>query len=144
VSSLITERSVNYFNELETVMSKTAIVVFSDPAHGGEEALGRLFNAMFLTLELKDRNEDVSLIFQGTGARWPGEIVKPTHPAHPLYEAIQDKIAGICGGCADVFGATADAQSTGHALVRDKAIPGTTGILDLSKYLSDGYRLLTF
>jgi hypothetical protein len=125
-------------------MPKTAIVVFSDPKSGGEEALGRLFNAMFLTKELKDRKEDVSLIFQGAGARWPAEIVKPDHPAHKLYEAISEKVDGICGGCADVFGATEEAKKTGHKLVRDKDIPGTSGILDLSRYLADGYRLLTF
>jgi hypothetical protein len=58
-------------------MSKTAIVVFSDPKAGSEEALGRLFNAMFLTLELKEKGQEVSLIFQGAGTRWPGEITKP-------------------------------------------------------------------
>ena len=29
-------------------------------------------------------------------------------------------------------------------IVRDKEIPGTNGILDLSRYLDDGYRLITF
>ena len=52
-------------------MTKTAIVIFSDPTHGGEEALGRLFNAMFLTLELKEKGQPVELLFQGTGTRWP-------------------------------------------------------------------------
>jgi hypothetical protein len=36
-------------------MSKTAIVVSSDPQSGGDEALGRLFNAMFLPLEAAGR-----------------------------------------------------------------------------------------
>ena len=46
-------------------MTKTLIVLFSDPTHGGEEALGRLFNAMFLTLELKEKHQHVELLFQG-------------------------------------------------------------------------------
>lgn len=125
-------------------MSKTAIVVFSDPKSGGEEALGRLFNAMFLTLELKEKAQDVALVFQGAGARWPAEIVQPAHPANALYQAVMDKVAGICGGCADVFGATAGAEKTGLHLVRERAIPGTSGILDLSRYLDQGYRLVTF
>jgi sulfur relay (sulfurtransferase) complex TusBCD TusD component (DsrE family) len=125
-------------------MSKTAIVLFSDPAHGGEEALGRLFNAMFLTLELKEKGQTVELLFQGAGTRWPAEIVKPAHPAHALFQAIADKVAGICGGCADVFGATDGASATGIAMIREKAIPGTSGIADLSRYLDDGYRLVTF
>lgn len=125
-------------------MTKTAIVVFSDPTHGGEEALGRLFNAMFLTLELKEKGQPVELLFQGTGTRWPNEIGKPAHPAHQLFQAVADKVAGICGGCADVFGATEDATATGIPLIREKAIPGTSGIADLSKYLDEGSRVITF
>ena len=125
-------------------MSKTAIVLFSDPKAGGEDALGRLFNAMFLTLELKDKGQEVALIFQGAGARWPAEVTQPTHPAHALYHAVADKIAGVCGGCADVFGATEGVKATGLTLVRDRQIPGTAGILDLSRYLDQGFRLVTF
>ena len=125
-------------------MSKTAIVIFSDPKAGGEEALGRLFNAMFLTLELKDKGQEVALIFQGAGARWPAEVTQPAHPAYALYNAVAEKGAGVCGGCADVFGATAGAKATGLPLVRDRQIPGTAGILDLSRYLDQGFRLVTF
>lgn len=123
---------------------RTTIVVFSDPAHGGEEALGRLFNALFLTLELKEKGQPVELLFQGTGTRWPGEFVKPAHPAHQLFQAVADKVAGVCGGCADVFGATDDAAATGIRLIREKEIPGTSGVADLSKYLDEGSRLITF
>ncbi len=123
---------------------KTAIVLFSDPKSGGEEALGRLFNALFLTLELKEKDQDVSLIFQGAGARWPAEIANPTHPAYALYQSVAEHVAGVCGGCADVFGAAEDANKMGLALIRDRKIPGTTGILDLSRYLDEGYRLITF
>lgn len=125
-------------------MNKTAIVVFSDPANGGEEALGRLFNAMFLALELKEKKQDVELLFQGAGSRWPAEIVRPAHPAHQLYLAVADTVAGVCGGCADVFGATEEAAATGLTLIREKAIPGTSGVADLSRYLDHGYRLITF
>lgn len=125
-------------------MSKTAIVVFSDPKAGSEEALGRLFNALFVTYELKEKKQDVALIFQGAGVRWASEITKSNHPANPLYKAVQDKIVGVCGGCADVFGATDDVKAAGVTLVREKAIPGVGSIIDLSKYLDAGYRLLTF
>jgi hypothetical protein len=125
-------------------MSKTAIVVFSDPKAGGEDALGRFFNAMFLTLELKEKGQEVELVFQGAGARWPAEVTKPAHPANALYNAVRDKVAGVCGGCADVFGATEGAERTGLKLIRERAIPGTAGILDLSRYLDSGWRLVTF
>lgn len=125
-------------------MTKTLIVVFSDPKAGGEEALGRLFNALFLALELKEKGAEVELAFQGAGARWPETVTKPGHPANALYNEVRDKVAGVCGGCADVFGATDGARAAGVKLVREKQIPGTTGILDLSRYLGADWRLVTF
>lgn len=125
-------------------MSKTAIVIYSDPKAGTDEALGRLFNALFLAFELKEKGQEAAIIFQGAGTRWPAELVQPEHPAHALFKAVESGIAGICGGCADVFGAAEDARKTGIRLDYDKAIPGTPGILDLSSYLDDGFRLVTF
>ena len=125
-------------------MSNTAIVVFSDPKSGSDEALGRLFNALFLTHELKEKGEKVGLIFQGAGARWAAEVVKPDHPAHAIFKAVEDKVLGVCGGCADVFGATKEAEASGLRLVHEEEIPGTTGVLDLSRYVADGMRLVTF
>ena len=122
---------------------KTVIVVFSDPKAGSEEALGRVFNALFLAYELKEKKKDFDLVFQGAGVRWPAELSRAGHPAHALYEAVQDRIVA-CGGCADVFGAGAGLAPTGIALVRDMSIPGTTGVLDLSRHLEAGHRLVTF
>lgn len=124
-------------------MSKTAIVVFSDP-RAGEEALGRLFNAMFVAYALKEKKQDVALMFQGAGARWAAELVNPAHPAHSLYTAVRDTVAGACGGCADVFGATDAIKQTDIPLLRELQIPGTTGVIDLSGYLDRGYRLIAF
>ncbi|MEW6320493.1 MAG: DsrE family protein [Acidobacteriota bacterium] len=125
-------------------MSKTAIVIFSDPKSGSDEALGRLFNGMFVAYELLEKKQEVVLIFQGAGVRWASELVKPEHPAHALYAAVKDCVVGVCGGCADVFGATADARAAGATLIHEKAIPGTSGIVDISKYLDAGYRVLNY
>lgn len=125
-------------------MSKTAIVIYSDPKAGSDEALGRLFNGMFVAYELLEKKQDVVLMFQGAGVRWASEIVKPDHPAHALYDAVKDSVLGACGGCADVFGATAAVRGSGLPLINEKKIPGTSGIIDLSKYIDDGYRVLTF
>lgn len=124
-------------------MTKTAVVVFSDPKSGSDEALGRLLNALILTHELRTDGAEVDLIFQGAGSRWPEVVSKPDHPADELYAAVKDR-AVICGGCADVFGATEGATATGLDLVRDRDIPGTTGVADLSKYLGGDTRLVSF
>ena len=125
-------------------MSKTAIVIYSDPSTGSDEAVGRLFNALFVAYELKEKKQEVALIFQGTGVRWINEINKPDHPAFALYDAVKDTVDGACRGCADLFGATEAVKAAGVALVSEKAIPGTSGIIDLSNYLDSGYRILTF
>lgn len=124
-------------------MSKTAIVLFSDPKAGSEESLGRLFNALFLTYDLKERKEEVALIFQGTGIRWATELAKADHPAAPLFRAVQDKVVGVCGGCADVFGSASEVEATGFPVGRDLKIPGTNGVISLAGYLSKGYTLVT-
>ncbi len=59
--------------------TKTAIVVLSDP-QAGEEALGRLFNALAATYDFKQRHQDVQLIFQGTGTRWTGLLTENRSP----------------------------------------------------------------
>ncbi|WP_428670302.1 hypothetical protein [Roseibium sp.] len=125
-------------------MPKTAIIVMSDPNTGGEEALGRVFNALVLTLSLKEKGEDVDLSFQGTGTRWPAELVKPAHPANGLYEAVRDRISGVSGGCADLFGAAQGVSDLGLSLTRDRALPRTHGLADLSKYIGAGSTLLVF
>jgi sulfur relay (sulfurtransferase) complex TusBCD TusD component (DsrE family) len=125
-------------------VTHTAVVVLSDPLHGGDEALGRLLNALFLTRTLDARGEPVSLVFQGAGARWPAEIVQPGHPAGEHYRAVQAKVHGVCGGCADAFGATERTEAAGIPLAREIDLPGTTGIIDLSRFLGAGDRIVIF
>jgi len=123
--------------------TKIAIVVLSDP-RGGDEAFGRLFNALAATYEFKQQHHDVQLVFQGTGTRWTGVLTQRDHPAHALYKAIEDKVVGVSSGCADVFGARDDAEHNGFALITANAVPGTSGLPSLATYAADGYAILTF
>lgn len=119
---------------------KTAILVFSDPKAGSEESLGRVFNALATVYEYKNAGEDVAVYFQGTGTRWPEELLKTDHPAHKLFKEIEDKVVGVSCGCADVFGANA----SGFDLITDNKIPGTTGLPSLVSMQKEGYNILTF
>ncbi len=67
-------------------MSKTAIIIYSDPKSGSEEALGRLFNGLFLAYELKEKKAGRRRRLPGAGTRWPTQLVKADHAAHALYE----------------------------------------------------------
>jgi hypothetical protein len=133
---------VNY--EKEKQMTKTAVVVFSDPNSKSDEALGRLFNALFLVHDLQNKKQEVALIFQGAGVRWLGEVVKPDHPAHTLYSTVEKQTILACGGCGDVFGASKEVEASGVKISRELPIPGTTGILSLANYIVDGYQIVNF
>ena len=122
---------------------KTAIVVLSDPKNG-EEALGRVFNALAAAHDFKSRKEEVSLVFQGTGTRWASLLTAPDHPAHALYKAVEDTVAGVSCACADVFGARSDAERSGFSVIQTNAVPGTSGLASLAKYVTEGYTVLTF
>lgn len=71
---------------------KTAIIIMSDPKSGSEEALGRVFNALALASECKQKGDEVAVVFNGTGTRWPGELTKLSHPANGLYNAVRDVV----------------------------------------------------
>lgn len=122
---------------------KTAIVILSDPK-AGEDALGRAFNGLAAAYDYKQNGDDVTVLFQGAGTRWIAELGNADHPAHGLFEAVKDTVAGVSCGCADVFGATDDIEKSAFDFVRDNDIPGTKGLPSLRKLASDGYTVLSF
>lgn len=122
---------------------KVAIFILSD-AHAGEEALGRLFNGLATAYDLKQRNAQVVVYFQGTGTRWAGVVKQPDHPVAALFAAVEDKVGGVSCGCADVFGARDAAIQNGFDLVSVNQVPGTSGLPSLGELIADGYTVLTF
>ena len=123
---------------------KAAIVVLSDPQGGSEESLGRVFNALASAWDFKQKGDDVTILFQGAGTRWAGELSKKGHPANELFEAVRDRVAGVSCGCAEVFGATAEAERSGFDLIKDNAVPKTSGLPSLRNLTEEGYTVLTF
>ncbi len=119
---------------------KTAILLFSDPRSGTDEAFGRAFNALAAAYDCKTAGEPVVLLFQGAGTRWPEELRKPEHGLHQLFQAVEDTVAGVSRGCAEAFGA----NPSGFDLVTDNRVPGTAGLPSLVKLHADGYRVVTF
>jgi hypothetical protein len=59
---------------------KSAIVILSDPKSGSEESLGRIYNALAAAYDFKQKGDEVRILFQATGTRWPVELDKPGHP----------------------------------------------------------------
>lgn len=122
---------------------KFTIAIFSDPKNG-EEALGRVFNGLAAAYDFKQAGDDVSVVFQGTGTRWIGELTKKDHPAHELFEAVKDQVAGVSCGCADVFGGAEDAEKSGFDLIKNNPIPGTSGLSSFRTRIAEGSTILTF
>ena len=122
---------------------KSAIVVLSDPKNG-EDALGRVFNALATAYDHKQAGDDVTVLFQGAGTRWIGELSQSNHPVHELFNAVKDNIAGVSCGCAEVFGATEEVTKSGFEFLKDNAVPGTAGLPSLRNLSSEGYQISTF
>jgi hypothetical protein len=123
---------------------KTAIVILSDPKSGTEEAFGRAFNALSAAHDYKQNGDDVKILFTGPGTRWAGVLTQSDHPLNGLYKLVEDKVEGVSSGCADDFGAAAEAKASGFALLTDNQIPGTTGLPSLRNLTGQGYSILTF
>ncbi|MFD1121397.1 DsrE family protein [Methylophilus flavus] len=123
---------------------KAAIIIFSDPTHGGEEALGRAFNGLAAAYDFKQHDTEVAVYFQGTGTRWAGIVSQQDHALHALYSAVSDTIAGVSCGCADVFGAREAAEKNGFELVKDNRVPGTSGLPSIAQLTAQGYTIFTF
>jgi hypothetical protein len=123
-------------------MSKTTIVVLSDP-NNGEEALGRLFNALAAAYDFKRQEREVRVLFQGAGTRWSAVVQRPDHPVHALYKAVEDTVVGASSACATFFGAHDDVVEAGLPLVSDNPVPGTSGLPSLARYAREG-AVLTF
>jgi hypothetical protein len=122
---------------------KAAIIVLSDP-NSGEDALGRVFNALAAAYDFQQQGDEVSVLFQGAGTRWIAELNKSDHPVHGLFDAVKDTVAGISRGCAEVFGATEDVEKSGFDFIDNNAVPGTKGLPSLRTLAAEGNTILTF
>jgi DsrE/DsrF-like family len=122
---------------------KAAIIILSDP-RAGEDAMGRMFNGLAAAYDFKHKGTEVGVYFQGTGTRWPGVLANPEHPIHALYKAVEDTVAGVSCGCADVFGAREEVEKAGFDLITDNSVPGTSGLPSIAQIAADGYTVFTF
>ncbi|WP_280396690.1 hypothetical protein [Nocardia carnea] len=123
--------------------TKTAVLVLSDP-NGGDEALGRMFNALAAAYDFDQAGDEVRVQFQGAGTRWPELLESPEHPAYEVYQAVRHTIAGISCGCSDLFGGRDGATAAGLDLIKDNPLPGTSGVASVRALVDNGYAILAF
>lgn len=120
--------------------AKTALIILSDPNSGSDDANGKLFNALAAAYDFKQAGQEVTILFQGAGTRWPSLLEQPDNPFHGLFAAVKDKVQGVSSGCAHVFGA----DPTGYDLITTNAVPGTSGLPSFVELQREGYLIITF
>lgn len=120
-----------------------AVIITSDP-QAGDDGLGRAFQGMALAAEARHAGDQVDIVFAGAGTRWPAALGKLDHPLHGLYRAVREHVRGASCGCADVFGAADALEACGVPKLKDHALPGTTGVVSLRRYLAEGWQMQVF
>ena len=118
-------------------MSKIAIVVLTDTE--GNEALGKIVNALTAAKEFKDGGDDVQVIFTGTGTKWIGQLTQPDHKLHGLFTELKDDVTGACSFCATAFGVADSVQSARVSMLEDYGAN-----MSYRQLINDGFQVLTF
>ncbi len=121
-------------------MSKTAIIIISDPKSGTDESLGRALNALAAAFDFKNSKEEVQIIFTGPGTRWPEQLQKEDHIGHKIYKEVEDVITGVSAACSQVFGA----NPSGLDLISNNPVPGTPGLPSIVELQKEGCNVLVF
>jgi hypothetical protein len=116
---------------------KVAVVVLADTET--LEGFGRVVNAMEAVKEFMDAHDDVQLIFDGAGAKWPIELSKPDNKYHGLYKSVEGRISGVCDYCAKAFGVHEAVETCGAPFLSE-----FEGHPSFRKLLAAGYQVITF
>lgn len=118
-------------------MAKIGIIVLADTETHGD--VGRTVNALKTAKESKEAGDELRIVFDGAGTKWPVELDNPEHKVHPLYQAVKDKVAGACDFCSAAFGVKEQLQESGIRLLNEYEHHPS-----LRKLLTEGYNVLTF
>jgi hypothetical protein len=118
-------------------MTKVAIVVLADTETHGD--LGRIANALTSAQDFKEAGDEATIVFDGAGTKWIGELSRPDHKLHEAFESVRDSVAGACAYCAKSFGVKQQVQKSGIPLLEEYA-----GHPSLQRLVSQGYQVITF
>lgn len=118
-------------------MPKIAVVVLADTESHGD--MGRVANALELAKEAREKNDAVTLVFDGAGTKWVPALHDPSSKLAPLYNAVRDTVAGACAFCSVAFGVKEEVEQAGVPLLSEYDDHPS-----LRKLLADGYHVVTF
>lgn len=118
-------------------MSKVAVVLLADTETLGD--MGRMANAISVVQEFKEAGDEVQLIFDGAGVKWPPALQDPGHKYHKPYGEVQDKVAGVCQYCAKAFGVADAIEQSGLPFADEHK-----GHPSFRELVRAGYQVITF
>ncbi|MDZ4783274.1 MAG: hypothetical protein SGJ19_23755 [Planctomycetia bacterium] len=116
---------------------KIAIVLLADISTGGD--MGRMANALTTALEFKQAGDQVKLIFDGAATKWIGQLAKPEHKYHGLFESVRGSVSGVCRYCATAYGVADEVRACGLTLTDEYQ-----GHPSLRSLVAAGYQIITF
>jgi hypothetical protein len=118
-------------------MVKVGILVLADKETHAD--LGRIANALEVAKEFQEGGDEVTVIFDGAGTRWIGELSRTDHRLHRQFSAVRANVAGACRYCAAAFGVTEEVQASGIPLLGE-----FEGHPSIRKLVLQDYQIITF
>ncbi|KKL20535.1 hypothetical protein LCGC14_2454500 [marine sediment metagenome] len=118
-------------------MLKVGILILADTESHAD--MGRVSNALIIAKEFIEAGDEVKIIFDGAGSKWVTKLTDTESPLNPLYNAVQDKVDGVCSYCAAAFGVKESVEALGLELLEEYQ-----GHPSLRKLVADGYQIITF
>lgn len=113
---------------------KIAFLIFSY-LHKEKPNMPILLHTLLFAKEMKDKGDEVKIIFEGEGVQWAKDFLNEDHPLHnhakPLFENIV-----VCEACASMFNVLND--------IKDKVTVENAlyGHISLRKYLEENYKII--
>jgi hypothetical protein len=94
---------------------------------------------MMFAQELRNADDDVSIVFDGAGSVSAAELSMPAHAFHALFSDVRPLVRGVCRFCAKSYGVLDAIQTAGLPLLGDDR-----GHVSLRALLEEGRQIITF
>ncbi|MBA2862187.1 DsrE family protein [Methanococcus maripaludis] len=104
---------------------------------GGKPYVPIIFHALLFAKEMKEKGDDVKIVFEGEAVKWFNEILKPDHPLKTHVEALKDNFVA-CEACSHMFDVFTSIK--GKIAIENEL----HGHVSLRKYLDNGYTVVEF
>jgi hypothetical protein len=104
---------------------------------GGKPYVPVIFHALLFAKEMKEKGDDVKIVFEGEAVKWFNELLKEDHPLKSHVEALKDNFIA-CEACSNMFGVLDSIKG------KIKIENDLHGHISLKKYLDSDYKVIEF